>query len=188
VLGVSALTWTIDEYGHPIYGPNACNDETGNGYIEDALIDRLPEDAVRSYMNTGPDCDDRRTGSVAAAWSTSAHPADIVDFLVREGWTRTDPETGAPAWYTANAPAGDPIWRCLVASAGAWQPSGRAEYASRSCSHPSTEQIVLTAERGPRLFVARFGPYGLTVDAAHKRDGEGSRAVRQGQLPAETYS
>lgn len=184
---MAALTWTVDQYGHPIYGPNACNNDNGNGYIEDALIDRLPSGTLRSYMNTGADCDDRRTGSVAAAWSATARPADLVDSLVRHGWTRTDPETGAPAWYTANAPAGDPIWRCLVANPGAWQTLGRAEYATRSCSHPSTEQIVLTAERGPRIFVARFGPYGMTVDAAHKRDRDGARAVRRDQLPAETY-
>lgn len=188
LMAVAALAWAVDEYGHPIYGPHACNNDDGNSYIEDALIDRLPEDTLRSYMDTGPDCDDRRTGSIAAAWSATARPADVIGSLVREGWTRTDPETRTPAWYTANAPAGDPAWRCLVANPGAWQTLGRAEYPTRSCSHPATEQIVLTTERGPRVFVARFGPYGMTVDAAHQRDGDGARAIQQGQLPGEDYS
>ncbi|WP_156869547.1 hypothetical protein [Sporichthya polymorpha] len=44
---------------------------------------------------------------------------------------------------------------------------------------------MLTAERGPRLFVARFGPSGLTVDAAHKRDEEGVAAIRRTAVPGD---
>lgn len=180
--GVAACGGVVDS----VYGANACNDGDGNPYIEGVLIDRLPEGTLLSYMNTGADCDDRRTGSVAGGWSETAQPAAAVDLLVLDGWSRADPPGGPPAWYTENVRAGNSQGRCLTRNPGVWQ-GGSDWYPSRSCSHPQSEQIVLTADRGSRLFAARFGPYGLTVDAVHKNDDDGVREIRAGQIDDGEY-
>ncbi|GAA0624110.1 hypothetical protein GCM10009547_29060 [Sporichthya brevicatena] len=109
----------------------------------------------------------------------------MVDQLVRDGWTRTDPPGGVPAWYVRNESAADPRWSCLTPTGGPWHPLKSEEYPSKSCGGRAEEQIVLTAERGPRVFVARFGPSGLTVDAAHKRDEEGVAAIRRTAVPGD---
>ncbi len=153
-----AAGWYLEEYGDPIYGHNACNDRWGgNDYIEDAIIDDIPEGFLRGYLDIGPDCDDRRTGSVGAAWSSTARPASVVDQLVRQGWTRTDPPGGVPAWYSANEPAADPRWSCLTPTGGPWHPlkrksirASRAAVArrNRSCSPPNVARACSSPASG----------------------------------------
>jgi hypothetical protein len=163
----------VGRYG--VYGPNACNDFGGGGnvHIQSALVERLPPKTLRAALAIGADCDDRETGTVAAAWGKGVRPAEVVDLLTAQGWARTDPAGGAPSWYVRRATAGDASKVCLA-----------DEEPQRGCNLPLTSQIVLTAERGDRVFVARLHASGLTVDAAHKRDGESVRAVRAGQCPA----
>lgn len=171
--------WYLDEYGDPLHGPNACNATTENRFISDALPKQLATESFRSLMPTGADCDDRSTGSVAAAWSATAQPGSVADQLLKAGWMRLGPADGTPSWYDANEPDGS-VDSCLTDKPDAWQQPGRDEYPTPSCNLPLDDQIVLTTQRGPRIFVARLGPVGLTIDAAHKRDKKGVEQITTG--------
>lgn len=160
-LAVAAVAVLGSSEGRSTYGKNACNSLTGNPYIEDAVIDLIAADRLRAYQNIGSDCDDRRSGSVAAAWR-DVQPAAIVDVLVRDGWQRSDPPGGAPRWYTDDLPPAEP--GCLRAFPGGWQQPGLAEYPTRACNAPAQSQVVLTATRGDRTFVVRINHQGMTVD------------------------
>lgn len=181
--GVYALGWVAERVGGSVYGDHACNDKNGNPFVERAFVDSLPAGTLRGYLNTGPDCDDRNSGSIAAGWQSDVRPADVVDRLVRAGWARTDPAGGPPRWYTDRVLAGDPVEGCLGLAADAWQDPDREEIPSRTCNEPAATQIALVAVREGRVFVARLNVNGLTVDAAHQKDREAVRAVRDGRVP-----
>jgi hypothetical protein len=173
----------LEVVGDPFYGPNACNDFDGNSYVDDHVVDLFPDNTLRAYTDTGPDCDDRRTGSVAAAWGANVHPAAIVDLLSSEGWARTDPPGGPPQWYMAGEPAGDPTGVCVgTGPRSGWHSPGKKEYPWAGCSDPASTQIVMEASRGMRVFVARLNSIGITVDVAHKWDDDGVREIRAGRL------
>jgi hypothetical protein len=65
-------------------------------------------------MAIGADCDDRKTGTVAAAWAKGVRPAEVVDLMTDQGWARTDPAGGAPHWYVRRATAGEALKVCLA--------------------------------------------------------------------------
>ncbi|MGQ0467480.1 MAG: hypothetical protein ACT4QG_19455 [Sporichthyaceae bacterium] len=174
-----ALEWVTGS----IYGDHACNDGDGNPFVEEAFVDALPAGTLRGFLNTGPDCDDRRSGSTAAGWQSDVRPADVVDRLVRAGWARTDPIGGAPGWYVDRVLAGDPVEGCLGRTTDGWQDPDREEIPSRACNQPTARQIALVAVRDERVFVARLNLNGLTVDTAHQSDREAVAAVRDGRVP-----
>lgn len=178
--GAYALDWVAGS----VSGDHACNDKDGNPFVERAFVDVLPAGTLRGYMNTGPDCDDRNSGSVAAGWQSDVRPADVVDRLVRAGWARTDPAGGQPSWYADRVLAGDPIDGCLGTAPDAWQDPDQDEIPSRACNQPAATQIALVTVREERVFVARLNVNGLTVDTAHQKDREAVSAVREGRVPA----
>ncbi|MGQ0844803.1 MAG: hypothetical protein ACT4QF_11770 [Sporichthyaceae bacterium] len=174
--------WALDRVAGIGYRDHACNDSDGNSHVEKAVVDLLPAATLRGYLNTGPDCDDRRSGSIAAGWQGDVRPADVVDVLVRDGWARTDPIGGPPRWYVDRELAGDPTIGCLSGGADPWQDPDRDEIPSRFCNQPVATQVALVAERDERIFVARLNANGMTVDVAHQKDREAVRAVREGRV------
>lgn len=181
VASVLGLGWAVDRLDWFVYGDHACNDGDGNPFVEKAFVDELPAGTLRGYLNTGPDCDDRSSGSIAAGWQSDVRPADVVDRLARAGWARTDPVGGPPRWYTERVLAGNSVEGCLGRTTDGWQDPDRDEIPSRACNQPTATQIALVAVREERVFVARVNLNGLTVDAAHQEDREAVRAVRDGR-------
>jgi hypothetical protein len=60
-----------------------------------------PEDTFNCDPGEGPDF-----GGVAALWD-ALKGADAIKVFEGDGWTREDPEGGAPAWATQGLPHGD---------------------------------------------------------------------------------
>jgi len=136
--------------------------------------------AVGSFLGQHGDWFDGATACNAT--EPNEYIADALTSRLPDGTLRSLANTGSDcdarrtgsvsAAWGANAQPASVIDQLMADGWARLDPPGHAE----------SDQTVLTTERDSRVFVARFGPDGMTVDVAHKSDADGVRQIRSGSV------